>query len=122
LKKVLIAALLVLFLGGGFMPTSISIVSQSSCYSDGWIYDEENAAWSIEFSGQINASFIKTFGIIEKSEIGVIFSHEYHFSNDSWGFIETSYNHGDTWNVMKTFHGNISELRDVFVTLTTDSL
>jgi hypothetical protein len=122
MKNVFIVAILGLFLGLGLPPGSTSLMPQNSCYPDGWVYDEDNATWSIEFSGVVNASFIETYGILEKSSVGVIFSHEYSFSNDSRGYIETSYNHGDTWNVMKTFHGNISELRDVFVTLTTNSL
>ena len=115
--------------------SSITITSGMSAYekpsktiytnndnTNGWIYDEDNETWSIEFSGHINASFIETFGILEKSEVGIIFSHEYHFSNDSWGYIETSYNHGATWNIKRTFNGDTSDVRDVFVSLTSGSL
>jgi hypothetical protein len=111
-----------LFLGGGFTPNSASIVPKDSCYPDDWVYDEDNATWSIEFSGQINASFIKTFGILWKSKVGVIFSQEYSFSNDSWGYIETSYNHGDTWTVVEVFNTSTAAVRDAFISLTTGSL
>ena len=122
MKNILIVAVLFLFVGGGFLPTITSIVPQESCCPNGWVYDEDNATLSIEFSGLINASFVETYVTFGKSEVGVIFSHEYIFSNGSQGYIEASYDQGTTWKVIKTFYGNTSDVRDVFVTLTTDSL
>jgi hypothetical protein len=122
MKKVLVVMMLGLFLGGAFIPGSTSLVVKESCCTDGWIYDEDNATWSIEFSGDINASFVETYVVLEKSSVGVIFSQEYGFSNGSRGYIETSYNHGDTWTVMKVFNANSSSVRDVFITIVIDSL
>jgi hypothetical protein len=122
MKKVLVVMMLGLFIGGAFIPGSTSIVPKESYYTDGWVYDEDNTTWYIEFSGQINASFVETYVVLEKSSVGVIFSHEYNFSNGSRGYIETSYNHGDTWTVMKVFNANSSSVRDVFIAIVIDSL
>ena len=137
IKKLLAVGIILLFTGVAVgqsitanLPNKSSI---SQKLSNDWIYNEDTDTYSIEFSGLLNESFVKSFSIahLYQYKVAVIFSHEYSFPHyddgehvyDSKGYVEVSYDSGETWKVLAVFEGNTSQsVRDFYITLTTHSL
>jgi hypothetical protein len=104
-----------------FLISSIIPIASSNLINE-WIYDEDTGTWHIEFSGELKESIVLKYGLIETSKVGVIYSHEYSFPDGSHGYIETSYNRGESWNIVKEYNESSTDVRDLFVSLTLDSI
>ena len=115
-KKSITGGIVLLFLLSSIIPIA------SSNLNNEWIYDEDTGTWYIEFSGKLKESIILKYGLIETSKVGVIYSHEYSFPDGSQGYIEASYDRGESWNVVKEYNESSTNVRDLFVSLTSDSL
>jgi len=116
LRRYIVTGIVLLFLLSSIIPIA------SSNLNNEWIYDEDTGTWSIDFSGELKESFILKYGLIETSKVGVIYSNEYSFPEDSKGYIEASYNRGDSWNMVKEYNESSTNVRDLFLSLTSESL
>jgi len=86
------------------------------------VYDEETGLLSIEFSGEVHESYIMKYGFVQNFKVGVLFTHEHVFPNGTYGLIETSYNHGETWTILQRFINDSIEETNIYMALTSNSL
>ena len=129
MKNILIVAVLILFVGVGFLPTITSIVPQESCCPNGWVYDEDNATWSIDFSAvPLNESIVIPLWLNAREPI-LILSQNYSFPQyylyetagieyryEAEGSLEISHDNGVTWDLLDVFEGTTPyDCRDYYI-------
>ena len=80
-----------------------------------WFFDEETGRWNIEFTEPLHESFIVKYGFVQSFKVGVLFTHDYVFPDHATGFLEASYDHGETWRLLSEFKDRLCDGTNIYL-------